>query len=155
MGRLRFLVVAELLVGRVARARPRHRLALTFGRPERIIQCVNATPLDARKLSWPLLLVVFVLLPGAAVWGDTAIFHLYGDGHYLPYGSAGEHALHWWDGVGRPLCVGVAAFLLLLAFRVRPPIAAGYAVAAAAVSYVWLFAVVFVALWLAGPNALN
>ena len=113
---------------------------------------MDATRLDARKPGWPLLLVVFVLLPGAAVWGDTAIFHLYGDGHYLPYGSAGEHVLHWWDGAGRPLCVGVAAFLLLLAFRIGPSRAA---LLAAAASYVWLFAVVFVALWLAGPNALN
>src|SRR4051812_6877155 len=66
-----------------------------------------------RKARWPLLLVVFVVLPGAAVFGNWAIFHLFGNGSYLPFDSTGDHVLRWWDGWGRPLMVGVVAWLLL------------------------------------------
>jgi hypothetical protein len=42
-------------------------------------------------------LVVFVVVPGAAVSGDWAIVHPFGNGRYLPINSTGDHVLRWWD----------------------------------------------------------
>jgi hypothetical protein len=108
-----------------------------------------------RKPGWLLLLAVLVVLPLAAAWGDPAIFHLFGNGHYLPQGSTGQHVLEWWDGWGRPLCVAGAAWLLLTACRVRLTWSVPLAFASGVASFVWLFVVIIVALWHAGPNALN
>jgi hypothetical protein len=101
-----------------------------------------------------LLLVVFVVLPGAAVFGNWAIFHLFGNGSYLPFNSTGDHVLRWWDGWGRPLMVGVVAWLLLTIRRISPPKSALLALGSAAASLLWLYAVLIVVLIL-NPGALD
>jgi uncharacterized BrkB/YihY/UPF0761 family membrane protein len=105
-------------------------------------------------VGWPLLLVVFVVLPGAAAFGNWAIFHLFGNGGYLPYNSTGSHLLHWWDGWGRPLTVGVFAWLLLTIRRVSPAKRALLALGSAAASFLWLFLTLIVSLML-NPGVLD
>lgn len=109
----------------------------------------------SRKPGVLLLLTVLVVFPLAAVFGDWAIFHLFGNGSYLPQGSTGQHVLRWWDGWGRPFCVGGVAWLLLTSCRVRPIWSVLLAASAAAASFFWLVLAVLVFLWHAGPGALN
>ena len=85
------------------------------------------------------------------MFGDSAIFDYFGNGRYLAEGSTGQHVLVWWDGWGRPACVGGAAWLLLMVCRVRPVWSVVLAGGAAAASYVWLIVVIRVFLWHAGP----
>ncbi len=101
-----------------------------------------------------MLFVVFVVLPGAAVFGNWAIFHLFGNGSYLPFDSTGEHLLRWWDGWGRPLAVATVAWLLLTIRRVSPLKSALLALGSAAASFLWLYIAVIVALIL-NPGALD
>jgi hypothetical protein len=98
---------------------------------------------------------VFVVLPGAAGFGNTAIFHLFGDGSYLPLDSTGDHVLNWWHGWGRPLTVGVVAWLLLTIRRVSPPKSALLALGSAAASFFWFYAVLIVILMLNPDGGLN
>jgi uncharacterized BrkB/YihY/UPF0761 family membrane protein len=107
-----------------------------------------------RKARWPLLLVVFVVLPGAAVFGSWAIFHLFGNGSYLPIDSIGDHVLRRWDGWGRPVMVGAVAWLLLAIRRVSPVKRAMLALGSAAASFVWLCAALIIFLML-NPGALD
>jgi hypothetical protein len=108
-----------------------------------------------RTASWPLLLIVFVLVPGvAAFYGNSAIFELFGNGDYLPSDSTGEHVLRWWDGWGRPLTVGTVAWLLLTARRVSPLASLMLAFASAAASFLWLYAALIVFLML-NPGAFD
>jgi hypothetical protein len=97
---------------------------------------------------------VFVVLPGAGVFGNWAIFHLFGNGSYLPYNSTGAHLLSWWDGWGRPLTIGVFAWLLLTIRRVSPLKRALLALGSAVASLLWLFAALIVVLML-NPGALD
>jgi hypothetical protein len=119
------------------------------------VAVVGAVGASWRKPSSVLLLTVLVVVPLAAVFGDWAIFHLFGNGSFLPQGSTGQHVLQWWDGWGRPLCVGGAAWVLLIAWRVRPIWSVMLAASAAAASFLWLVLALLVFLLHAGPGALN
>jgi len=108
-----------------------------------------------RGADWPSLFVVFVVLPGAAVFfGNWAIFHLFGNGSYLPYNSTGSDLLYWWDGGGRPLTVGVFAWLLLTIRGVSPAKRALFALGSAAASFLWLFVTLILILML-NPGVLD
>ena len=115
---------------------------------------VDSTGTSWRRARWPLLLVVFVVLPGAAVFGNWAIFHLFGNGSYLPIDSTGDHVLRWWDGWGRPVMVGTVAWLLLTIRRISPLKSALLALGSAAASFLWLYAALIVFLML-NPGALD
>jgi hypothetical protein len=109
-----------------------------------------------RKPGWLLLVFVLALIPLAAAFGNWAIFQLFGvDGRYLPEGSPGQSLLYWWDAWGRAFCVAAAAWLLLTVRRVRPSTSLLLALGAAGASFLWLYVAIFVALWQAGPGALN
>jgi hypothetical protein len=120
----------------------------------RSVAVVDPAGTTWRSAGWPLLLVVFVVLPGAAVFGNWAILHLFGNGSYLPIDSIGDHVLHWWEGWGRPLLVGMAAWLLLTICRISPVKSALLALGSAAASFVWLYGALIVFLML-NPGALD
>ena len=97
-----------------------------------------------RRVRWPILLLVLVAIPLAAVWGDWAIFNLFGNGHYLPFDSAGSHVLRWWDGWGRPVSVAAVSWLVLAVYGTRVLKSVSLALVSAAASFFWLYAVFFV-----------
>jgi hypothetical protein len=99
---------------------------------------------------------VLVVLPLAAVLGgNPLIFHLYGNGNFIPYDSPGVELIRFWDTWGREIVVGVVASAVLLARRVVPPVALATGLAAGIATLAWTFGVLFVALAMAGPGALN
>ena len=107
----------------------------------------DAAAADSRSVGWPLSVVVLVVIPCLAVFGNWAIFHLFGNGRYLPFDSTGSHVLHWWEGWGRPIAVGGVALLLLTLCRVRFLISVLLAIASAIASFLWLVvAVIIIAL---------
>ena len=109
---------------------------------------------DWRKPRWPWLLVVFVVLPVAALFGNSAIFNLFGNGEYLPQDSTGSHVLHWWESWGRPLTVGIAAWLILTIGRFSQRSRLMLALGSVAAAYLWLIVAIAIVLIL-NPGALS
>ena len=71
------------------------------------------------------------------------LFHLFGDGSTVAPDSTGYGFVNWWDQGGREIVVGVGAFAVLLAGRVHPLTAAGFALLSGLATLgwqvVWLF----------------
>ena len=93
-----------------------------------------------------MLLVVLVLVPGLAFFGNWAIFSLFGSGHYLPGNSTGEHVFFWWNGWGRPLTVGTVTWLILLVRRISAVKSTLLAIGSGAAAFLLPYAVLIV--WL-------
>jgi hypothetical protein len=108
------------------------------------------------KPGWLLLLVVFVVLPLAAVLGGgPLLFYVFGDGSWIPEDSPGFGLVRWWwFGSGREISVGLVAFVVLLCRRVALERAALLAVGAGLATLGWFFAVLLVVLAL-NPGALS
>jgi hypothetical protein len=107
-----------------------------------------------RRPGWSLLVVVFVVLPLAAVWlVDPILFSVYGNGHVISPDSPGADLVDLWNRVAvRIITVGVAALAVLLVRRVFPPLALALAAAAGALTVPWWVASLLTYLWVTGAS---
>src|SRR4051812_15225971 len=92
-------------------------------------------PLARRHGWWVCALVVVPLVCGLA--GRWLIFHLFGNGSFIPAGTTGFAVIEWWDrGNGRFLAAGMMATAISLAARRQPLLAVAAGALAAGLTLV-------------------
>jgi hypothetical protein len=113
-----------------------------------------AIPQFAGRHRWWLTAVVIPALL-CALAGRWLLFHLFGNGSYIPAGTTGYHVVEWWDrGNGRFLTAGLIAAAVALVRRRSPLLAVAAGMLAAALTLVFelVALLVFVSL---NPGALD
>lgn len=89
------------------------------------------------------------------VLGDWLIFHLFGNGRFLPTGSTGDHVIRWWDrSFGREIVPALLSLMVMLLTRRRLSVALSTAAASALLSLLFWVAATLVSVAL-NPGALD